>query len=151
MVLFIFLILLMFGLTFYVRYQKGSVASIKSDQTIKKSVQISQVFSGLPEVICSFDNVKSENCIDVLKLESASDVIINHQSFYFPYFRYSEIIVYEIYPEKKEWVLYNNSLDKTTKLSTPIPVALYDGRIKAYYYGVMEVNYYEPKASLVSG
>ena len=147
MILFIFMVLIVVGLTFFVRYQKGSVSAIKSDQTVKKSVQIAQLFSVLPEVVCSFENVKKENCVDILKVETAANVITNHQSFYFPYFKYSEIIIYEIYPNQREWILYNNSLEKTTKLSTPIPIALYDAKEKAYHYGYMEVNYYEAKSS----
>lgn len=145
MVLFVFVILLMFGLVFYVRWQKGDMISAQTEQTMKESVKIAQVFSSLPEVACSFDNVKKENCVDLLKIQKARDIISDHQSFYFSQFRYSEIIIYEIYPYEREWMLYENSLDDTTKLSTPIPVTIYDGTEKAYYFGVMEVNYYEPK------
>jgi heme/copper-type cytochrome/quinol oxidase subunit 2 len=148
MILFIFMVLLMVGLTFFVRYQRSNVTSIRSEQTIKKSVQIAQIFSVLPEVVCSFENVKKENCVDILKLDSAAKTITGHQTYYFPYFKYSEIIVYEVYPGEKEWVLYNNSIPKTTKLSTPIPLALYDATEKSYHYGYMEVNYYEPKRTL---
>lgn len=147
MVLFIFMILLMFGLGFFVRYQRSSTFTTQSEQTLKKSVQIAQIFSTLPEVVCSFDNVKKENCIDIMKVETASDIILSHQSFYFPYFKYSEILIYEVYPEEKRWILYSNPLPSTTKLSTPVPIALYDGTTKAYYYGYMEINYYEPKKS----
>ena len=145
-ILLIFIILLMFGLSFLTRYQKTNVAAIKSDQTMKKSVETSQIFAYLPEIACSFDNVRKENCVDLLKVEAAASTIRAHQSFYFPYFKYSKIVIYEIYPEENTWVLYDNSIPKTTKISTPIPIALYDGRDKAYYYGVMEVNYYQPKS-----
>ena len=143
MVLFVFIILVMFGLTFYVKLSASSAQQEKSDSTLKKAVEISQIFSNLPEVACTAANVRTESCIDRIKMETAMTIINESITYYYPYFGYSEIIVSEIYPDKLSWVLYNNSLESASKISSQIPIAIYDGTTKSHYYGVMEVNYYE--------
>lgn len=149
MVLFIFLILLIFGLVFYVRWQKGNVQNIQSEQTSRETVQLAQIFSTLPEVACSFNNVKKENCVDFLKVEAAEDILRQNQEYYYPYFRYSMITITEVYPNQRSWILYENELEETSQIAIQLPLSVYDSREKAYYFGYMEVLYYEPGKSIV--
>ena len=66
-ILFIFFILVVFGFVFYMNVMRGS-AKVQMEENIQlKAIGIAQKASFLPELQCSEENVRVENCIDLLK------------------------------------------------------------------------------------
>jgi len=143
-ILFIFFILLIFGFVFYMNVMRGS-ATIEREENIQlKAIGIAQKVSFLPELQCSEENVRREDCIDLYKLEAASKLLEENNIYYYDIFEFSKIWVKEIFPEsKKIWPLYNNTLiDHKNKLSTFIPVSLFDATLKKYDFGILVVEVY---------
>ena len=106
-----------------------------------KAVEIAQRASSMPEVQCSEENIVIENCIDLLKLDAAADIIDSNKIFYFDRLLFSNISINEIYPERRNWTLYESALGNfTSKISTNIPISLFNATNKKYYFGVMKVD-----------
>lgn len=140
-IILIFFILLLVGYTFYTNIFKGKV-DIEKEETIQlKAIAIAQRVSFLPELQCSEENIVIDNCIDIYKLIAAADIIKNNEIFYYDKLEFSEIKIREIYPNSNEWDLYERPLtDYTSKISTNIPISLYNPTLKHYSFGIMEVN-----------
>lgn len=144
-ILFIFFILLALGFMFYLRVSRASSETQYQKGTDLMSIEITQKASFLPELQCSKKNVITDNCIDILKLESAKDIINENRASYYDLFFGSEIVVEEIYPTKKTWVLYNNTLNDTSEIFTPVPILLYNATSDDHYFGVLTVRYFPIK------
>ncbi len=85
-ILFIFFILLIFGFVFYANVMRSS-AKVELEENIQlKAISIAQKASFLPELQCSEENVRKEDCIDLLKLESASSLLDSNNIYYFDIF-----------------------------------------------------------------
>ena len=148
-ILFIFFVLLVFGFVFYMNVMKGS-AKVDIEENIElKAIGIAQRASFLPELQCSEENVRVENCIDLLKLEAAADLLRSNNIYYYDIFEFSDIRVDRIFPPPptysiNTWLLYNNTLtDYTSKLSTFIPTSIFDPRTKKYDFGILIVDVYK--------
>lgn len=143
-ILFIFFILLIFGFVFYMNVMKSS-AKVESEENIQlKAIGIAQKVSFLPELQCSEENVRAENCIDLYKLEAASKLLKINNIYYYDIFESSRIRVDEIIPKSgKEWPLYNNTMqDYKNRLSTFIPISLFNATSKKYNFGILVVDTY---------
>ena len=142
-ILFIFFILLIFGFVFYANVMRSS-AKVELEENIQlKAIAIAQKASFLPELQCSEENVRKEDCIDLLKLESASSLLDSNNIYYFDIFQFSKIYVEKIYPGQQIWPLYNNTLTNyTNKLSTFIPISLFDPKLDNYNFGILVVETY---------
>jgi len=143
-ILFIFFILVTFGFVFYTNVMKGS-AKVEMEENIQlKAIGIAQKASFLPELQCSEENVRVENCIDLYKLEIASTLLKENNIYYYDIFEFSSIRVEEIFPEKNLWPLYNSTLKEyKNKLSTFIPISLFNATSKKYDFGVLVVEVYK--------
>ncbi len=144
-VLVIFFILLVTGFIFYVRVIKGNIAIEIEESRQLKAIEIAQRASFLPEIQCSEENIVTDNCIDIYKLNAAAGIISdpNNKIFYYDRLQFSNITIEEIYPGTQTWTLYDNPLGEgeyTSKISTNIPIALFDPTEKKYSFGVMKVN-----------
>ena len=146
-VLAVFFILIVIGFVFYTKVFKGSVELQREESRQLKAVEIAQRASFLPEVQCSDENIVIDNCIDIYKLEAAAEgtpsIIKNNEIFYFDRLQFSDISIQKIYPGSDSWVLYNESLGEgnfTSKISTNIPIALFNPAEKTYSFGVMKVD-----------
>lgn len=143
-VLFIFFILVAFGFVFYMNTIKSS-SKVESEENIQlKAISIAQKASFLPELQCSEENVKTESCIDLYKLNALSGILEENNIYYYDIFEFSSIWVEEKFPETdNKWILYNNiPADYNSKLSTFIPVSLFDAISKSYNFGVLAVEVY---------
>ena len=143
-ILFIFFILLIFGFVFYANVMRSS-AKVEFEENIQlKAIAIAQKASFLPELQCSEENVRVEDCIDLYKLEAASKLLEENNIYYYDIFEFSKIWVKEIFPEtNKTWPLYNNKLTNySNKLSTFIPVSLFNATAKKYDFGILAVEVY---------
>ena len=142
-VLFIFFILVVMGFVFYAKILKGNLGQQKEESVQLNAIEISQRASSLPELQCSEDNIVSDNCIDLLKLEAASGIMQQNAEYYYDRLLFSRITVKEIYPNNHEWILYNRPLGKfSNNITTNIPILLFDRIENKNSFGIMAVELY---------
>jgi len=141
-VLLIFFILIVLGIVFYTNILKGNIGIQKEEVMQLNAIEISQRASSLPELQCSEENIVSENCIDLLKLQSASEIIPLNEVFYYDSLLFSKINITEVYPDNsRSWVLYNHTLEEfSNKIVTNIPISLFDPVTNKNSFGVMSVE-----------
>ncbi len=147
-VMFVFFVLVIFGFIFYAKVEGVNYKGAVQDENEKKSVEIAQRAATLPELQCSSNNIVTDNCFDILKLDAMSSALKadnNLQVTYYDYFESSKLLVKQLYPANKEWVLYQRTVNNTGSLFTPLPISLYDPITKRYNFGVLEVTYYPLK------
>jgi hypothetical protein len=145
-VLFIFFILLIFGFVFYSNIIQSS-SKVETEENIQlKAVGVAQKSSFLPELQCSEENVRVEDCIDLLKLDATASVLEQNNIYYYDMFEFSKIWVEEIFPQQRTWELYENKPNNyKDQLSTFIPVSLFNATAKEYYFGILAVEVYSGK------
>ncbi len=141
-ILFIFFILVAFGFMFYLRIHRASIKTQLEKSVDLMAIEITQKISFLPELQCSKKNIITDNCIDILKLESAKAIINENKESYYDLFSDSEIVVEEIYPKKKTWILYNKTIEDTSAIFTPVPILLYNSTSDENYFGVLQIKYF---------
>lgn len=140
-VLFVFFILIAIGLIFYVKVIKGNIELEREELSQLKSVGIAQRIMFLPEVQCSEDNIIIDNCIDILKLDSAQGIMNENELYYYDLLEFSEVSIFEIYPNKAEWTLYSRKTDDfTNKFVTNVPVSLYNPMTRRHGFGVLTIE-----------
>ncbi|MBW2963692.1 hypothetical protein KY306_02875 [Candidatus Woesearchaeota archaeon] len=144
-ILFIFFVLILFGLVFYFQWQKSSFERQKvetfSEQTISKSL----LASFLPELICSKMGVPTKDCIDLDKLRLSDEKMKEELTYYFDLLGFTTIRVERLYPleSENEWILYDEKpAEISRKISTPMPVSLFEPISGKYYFGVLYVETY---------
>ena len=142
-VLSVFFILI---IIFYVFYSNAAVDVDKEKDRIRQleAVKIIEQVSSLVEMQCSERGIVKDNCIDLLKVEAASEIMQNaeNKEFYFDKFGFSRITIKQIYPEVKDIaIIYNNSLqDYSFKNIANIPVSLFDPMENKYHFGAIIVE-----------
>lgn len=142
-VLFIFFILIFLGLIFYVRIYKANISLEKDEFMQLEAIKVANKVSSLPELQCSNQNIVKDNCIDIEKLNALDNIINNNEIFYFDILKFSSVSIKEIYPDVREWTLYDRSLKNfVSNSSINIPISLYEPISKKYSFGVMKVNSY---------
>jgi hypothetical protein len=143
-VLFVFFIIVVFGLIFYSQIQRSSFEKQKIAAAQEMSVSVSLRALFLPELRCSKgENIQVRDCIDLFKLESAGDVMDVQKDYYFHMFNFAKISVQEIYPGNQNWVLYENVKEgATTTIRTPVPVSLFEPVQRNFRFGVLTIETY---------
>ena len=140
-VLFIFFILVVMGFVFYAKILKGNLEEQKEESIQLNAIKVAQRASSLPELQCSEDNIVSDNCIDILKLEAASGIMRQHDVYYYDRLLFSKVTVNEIYPGSNEWELYSRPLDEfSNKITTSIPISLFNPIENKNSFGIMTVE-----------
>jgi len=116
-ILFIFFILLLFGVIFYFRYQKIAFQEKQEELLAARAMESTLKALFMPELICSRGEAEPEdNCLDVLKLNATQETIQQYlDEYYFEIFSYATITVQETYPENKMWVLYDKPKPEFTR------------------------------------
>ena len=142
-VMFVFLVLVIFGFLFYTRFQAAGFQGIQAQEYEKRSIDVAQRTLNLPELQCSSNNIVTDVCLDTLKLDIFNKSIQSQaiQSDYYDVFASSTILVQEIYPDKHSWVIYNKK-GNSTAISTMMPILLYDPGLKHYNFGFLNLTYY---------
>ena len=145
-ILFIFFIFLVFGFVFYMNVI-GSSTKVEIEENIQlKAIGIAQKASFLPELQCSEENIRVEDCIDLLKLDVTASLLKENNIYYFDVFEFSKIWVGEVFPGTNEWLLYNKSFTNyKDQLSTFVPVSLFNPTSKEYSFGILAVETYSGK------
>ena len=148
-VLFIFFVLVLFGLIFYYRYQESAFNNKQQELAIAHAQDVSLQSLFLPELMCSKSNAEAEdNCLDVHKVASAKDIFNVHRDYYFDLFGYSNVSVHQIYPLVWTWTLYDHSniAGKGNYKATRFVVALKNEtknmNVPEYTVGYLEVGVY---------
>ena len=139
-VLFVFFILIVIGFLFYTKIIKGNIETEQAELSQLKSVGISQIVMFLPELQCSEDNIIIDNCIDVLKLEAAQNLMKQKETYYYDLLEFGEVNVSEIYPGSTRWNIYSREINFTNKFVTNVPVALYNSTAKKYSFGILTIK-----------
>jgi len=142
-IIFIFILLVVFGMVFFFKVQTVGI-KIKQQENIELSaIQVAQKVSFLPELRCSSENVPVPDCYDALKMQNIQSVIEGDQAYYYEIFKYSTIYIEEIFPGNRTRMIYDNRGDKESKLSTQIPISIYDpmtSTLGSYYFGILHVG-----------
>lgn len=140
-VLFVFFILIIIGFIFYVKVIKTNLESEKEELSQLKSVGIAQRVMFLPELQCSEDNIIIDNCIDILKLESAQNIMNENTLYYYDLFEFSNVSISQIYPNDTKWNLYSKKTeDFRNRFVTNVPISLYDPITRKNGFGVLTIE-----------
>jgi|SRR3989338_2368636 len=141
-VLFVFFILVVIGFIFYANIIKSDLQLKQDDQSQARSVQIAQRTMHLPELECSHYTNIVYDCVDILKLNSAKDVMMDNELYYYDMFEFSEINLTEVYPDTgSKWTIYSRKLPEFSKrFLTNVPVSLYDPRTGRNSIAVLSID-----------
>jgi uncharacterized membrane protein YqiK len=140
MVLVVIVILIIGGIVFYFKAFGGKIEETKEELSVQEFSVLLNSLGYLPEFQCSGDGY-DDNCIDIIKLYSAKNVIDNNKGYYFDKFGYKKIYFEQIYPriinrecskenfirneECDRWTIYNNVRgEKRIGISTPVSLYL---------------------------
>jgi len=140
-VLFVFFILIVIGFMFYARVIKSNIEVEKEELSQLRSVGIAQRVMFMPEVQCSENNLIIDNCIDILKLESAQNIMNENNIYYFDLLEFSDVSIYQIYPTEASWNIYSKKMeDFKNKFVTNVPISLYDPVTRKHGFGVLKIE-----------
>ena len=147
-VLFVFFILIIVGFLFYVKIIKGNIETEKEEISQINSIGIANRVMFLPELQCSQDLAKEiTNCIDVLKMESAKNLMKQNEVYYYDLLEYSDVTITQIYPNTgKKWNVYSRKIDNfKNKFVTNVPISLCDPTIsdctkRKFGFGVLTIE-----------
>ena len=146
-VLFIFFVLIMFGIIFYYQYHKVSLKEKQSELFATRAMDTTLKTLFMPELMCSKGTAEPEaNCFDLMKLRHANQTLQDYLvDYYFEMFSYAKITVTRTYPAPSEsWVIYEKKSDKIDSYYEPtyFVVTLRDDLIGNYGFGYIEVGVY---------
>lgn len=143
-VLFVFFILIAVGFMFYIKIIKGNLESEKEELSELRSIGIAQKVMFLPELQCSEDNVVTDNCIDLLKLEYAKNVMRDNAVYYYDLLEFSEVNVSQLYPYDSSMqninVYSRQTGDFKNKFVTNVPISLYNPITKQHSFGMLTIQ-----------
>ncbi len=144
-VLFIFFVLIVFGIIFYYKYQQVAIKEQAEELAGARAMDTTLRVLFLPELYCSKGDAEPEdNCIDLLKLKGANETMQKHtQDYYFDLFSYSTITITQLYPAPMVFIVYDKPKPEYTKKeSTYFVVSLRDDAAGSYGYGHVKVEVY---------
>lgn len=140
-VLFVFFILIIIGFIFYVKVIKGNIEFEKDELSQLKSIGIAQRVMFLPEVQCSEDNIIIDNCIDILKLDSAQALMKENEVYYYDLLEFSDVSIVQIYPTEAKWNIYSRKTDDfKSKFTTNVPISIYDPAARRHGFGILTIE-----------
>lgn len=140
-VLFVFFILIIIGFIFYVNVIKGNIELEKEELSQLRAIGIAQRIMFLPEVQCSEDNIIIDDCIDILKLNAAQQLMKENEIYYYDLLEFSEVTISQIYPPTAKWTLYyRKTQDYKNSFVTNMPVSLFDPTVRRYRFGLLTIE-----------
>jgi hypothetical protein len=109
-VLFIFFILVAFGLIFYYKYTGQAIKEEHRQMVADRAVKTALEVFTLPELACTRGDAELEDyCVDMIKVRHLNETFNIHlKDYYFKLFGYAKIKVAELYPNTgNEYTLYD--------------------------------------------
>lgn len=149
-VLFIFFVLISFGIVFYYQYQKSAFDARQEELLAARAIDTTLRALYFPELLCSKGKAEPEaNCIDLMKLRHADETLKAHlNDYYFELFSYATITVQQLFPERELYTLYHFPKGNyTRKEPTYFVVSLRDevagdSGLAEYGFGYIKVEVY---------
>lgn len=158
-VLFIAVIIIVFGMIFYFQYYIKHIGNVGEKFTEERYNVLLASVSSMPELKCSFLG-NEEQCIDVLKVLGFKEI----SNDYFNVLGYSNITIEQLYPEVNSnnectairyqeaiypnncgyWRVYSKRpgiVKETIRIDTPI--SLYFPDLKEYRIGRLAIEFYK--------
>ena len=151
-VIFILMILIVFGLVFYYQFQSSSFQQTKQRFGGLKTIELAQVVSNMPEFQCSNLKIAEVSCIDEVKAQQFSNYLSLPDNKAFFYCREilgtSKIEIQLVYPadlssvEPHRIKVYDNSRGLKNAEPTFIPINLYNPIQKTYRFALLIATRY---------
>lgn len=158
-VLFIFFILLVFGLIFYAQFQKGAIKEKQEELFAKRAMETALRVLFLPELVCSERSLTEDNCFDLLKVQAvAAERFFDggldeehtpeeqeRQDYYFSIFSYATIKVHQLSIEGEELpeqVLYDHPKPHFIKSQPAFFVIALKESPEKYHFAYLNVTIY---------
>ncbi len=146
-VLFFLFVLVVVGMVFYFRVQMVNVQVRSAESRERASIRAVQNILYLPEIQCLNSGASTTDitslCFDENKLRAFSDVVSNNPAYYKDIFQNSYIRYKIIYLDSgNEVVVLGKTQTNMQKISTTVPVNIYDPIEEKYYYALLTVDYY---------
>lgn len=157
-ILFIFFVLIVFGIIFYYQYQKVALEDKKEELLASRAIDTTIRALYMPELICTKGDAEPEdNCLDMMKLRYADQIFKeNINEYYYHIFSFAKVTVVQLYPQEFEIVLYDKEKIKVLDSGEVVPNwenieptyyvitlkdEIFDGR-PHYGYGYFKVEVY---------
>ncbi|MBT4539435.1 hypothetical protein HOI26_01255 [Candidatus Woesearchaeota archaeon] len=149
-IMFIFFVLVLFGLLFFFQFQKASLKEEKQELLASRAMDTTLKALFMPELQCTNGLAEQEiNCFEVAKLNNAEVIQDSIDEYYFDMLSFARITIQEIYPDEESWEIYDKPKDEYTQIEpTYFVVALRDdlsgkkSGFEPYKYGYMKVEVY---------
>lgn len=146
-VLFIFFILVIFGIVFFAKIQGINLQAEQRASQNLELIKVSQVISSLPELSCSVDNVQIDNCYDILKVEAFKAILEENNVYFSGTSLYNTNITLRQYdPFNDKWTysieIYSNKLENADIRKIFVPTILYDKKTATKSFGILELTWY---------
>ncbi len=142
-VLFIFFVLLIFGMIFYYKYVGFSLKEEQQAAVERRAAEVVTKTIFMPEIQCTTGNLlQNVYCLDVMKMNVLPTLVSGHvEDYYFSIFSFATVTVQELYPLSKEgkgrtWKIYDNpKKDFTFKKQSSFYVVLRDDAVRGQFSG----------------
>lgn len=108
-ILFIFFVLIVFGIIFYYKFHQISVKEKEGELLEARALDTTLKVLFLPELACSEGGAEPEgHCFDLMKARYANETFQeNMAKYYLQVFSFARISIHQTYPERKEYLLYD--------------------------------------------
>jgi len=148
LVLFIFFMIIVFGLIFYSRIQNVVFERQKKALENLEVIEVSKLLKSLPELSCSTDNVLEDNCYNIIKIETFKNVLKDKKDYFSNTPLYNtNITVYQYDPFNNKWTntwqIYDNPLENADQRKAYVPLSLYDPMTKTNSFGILIITLYK--------
>ncbi len=147
-VLIIFFFLVVFGFGFYVRIQKINFEKEIEKNADLRGIAVAQKAAFLPELQCTFRNIQTDNCFDILKVIAFNKSLEDSttKDYYNQYFGFSEVVLEQFDVGNNQafnFTLYYQPNPTSVYISTiSIPVSIYDPTVRKYSFALLNVKSY---------
>ena len=145
-VLLVFFILIFIGFVFYAKVIRSNVEQENEESSQLRSIGIAQRVMFLPEVQCSMENIITDSCVDILKLDAAERVMNESSFYYYDLLEFSEVNITLVYPlasgtAKSRWTIYSRKGESfKNSFITNVPVSLFNPVTRTNNFGILTIE-----------
>ena len=151
-VLIVFFFLIAVSAIFYISSQGSSIQTQAEEASRGAVLQTALKLLYFPELDCSFAQVKTDNCVDLIKSLEFSKLMRQDEfrEEYAEEIGFATVRISSIYPVKETFVLYDNQANDEIgntkaflqKYATQSPILIYDAITGTHRFGVIEIEIY---------